>query len=236
MASIEKRSRVGHFVWRAHYRTPAGEQRSKTFDRRRDAERLLATVESDKSAGSFADPARGRVTISDWSTHWLQSQTHLKPSTQERYAGILREHVVPRWGRIKLSELSHGDVQGWISELSKARSPATVRKIHRVLSLVLAMAVRDGRLARNVADGVHLPQVTKGQRQYLTHKEVERLAEACARHGESAPNKHRRLDERYRDDYRLIVLMLAYTGPEVRRTCSTSCSLARLAETTRGHR
>ena len=47
MASIEKRRRQdGRASWRAHYRTPSGEQRNKTFDRKADAERILAGVES----------------------------------------------------------------------------------------------------------------------------------------------------------------------------------------------
>jgi hypothetical protein len=36
---------------------------------------------------------------------------------------------------------------------------ATVRKIHRVLSLVVALAVRDGQLTRNLAPEVNLPRV-----------------------------------------------------------------------------
>lgn len=143
---------------------------------------------------------------------WLDNQTHLKPSTRERYAGIVREHITPRWNRIRLSDVSHGDVQNWATVLAKTLAPASVRKVHRVLSLMLAMAVRDGRLARNVADGVHLPRVVRVERQYLTHDEVDRLAEACARHGQLDVSKYRRATERYRDDYRLIVLMLAYTG------------------------
>jgi hypothetical protein len=43
MASVERRVRSdGHTAWRAHYRTPAGAQRNKTFDRKVDAERFLA--------------------------------------------------------------------------------------------------------------------------------------------------------------------------------------------------
>jgi hypothetical protein len=36
-------------------------------------------------------------------------------------------------------------------------APATVRYAYRVLSLALAAAVRDGRVTRNVAEGVRLP-------------------------------------------------------------------------------
>lgn len=70
--------------------------------------------------------------------------------------------------RVRLSDVSHADVQAWVTALS--RSPATVRKVHRILSLILTMAVKDGRLARNVATGVNLPRVVKAERQYLTTK------------------------------------------------------------------
>jgi hypothetical protein len=151
MASIEKRPRQdGRASWRAHYRTPSGEQRNKTFDRKADAERFLANVESSKNTGSFVDSVLARITVGDWATHWLDNQTHLKPSTHERYAGIIREHIRPKWDRVKLANVSHADVQKWVTALSKTRSPATVRKVHRVLSLILNMAVKDGRLARNV--------------------------------------------------------------------------------------
>src|SRR5512132_1152868 len=52
-----------------------------------------------------------------------------------------------------------GQVRGWVTHLCSQRSPATVRKIHRVLSLILALAVRDGQLTRNLAPEVNLPRV-----------------------------------------------------------------------------
>jgi integrase len=115
-------------------------------------------------------------------------------------------------GKVRLSDVSQADVQAWVTTLSTSRSPATVRKVHRVLSLILTMAVKDGRLARNVATGVNLPRVVKAERQYLTHDEVDNLAQACATFGQETIRKHRRLTERRRDENRLIVLFLAYAG------------------------
>jgi integrase len=140
----------------------------------------------------------------------LVGQAHLKPTTHERYAGILRTHIAPKWGRVKLANVSHADVQIWVSALSETHAPATVHKIHRVLSLVLDMAVRDGRLARNMATGVNLPRAVKYEHRYLTHEEVEDLASACGYPAE--PNKHSSLDTRTNETYRLVVLFLAYTG------------------------
>lgn len=194
MSSIEKRSsRDGHSVWRAHYRTPDGKQRNKSFSRKLDAERFLTRIESAKLAGSFADPALARLTMGEWSARWLAGQGHLKASTRERYAGILRAHVDPRWSKVRLADVRHADVQAWVSELAQRRSASTARKAHRVLSLVLGLAVRDNRLARNAADGVSLPREVQQDRRYLSHSEVRQLAAAAGEHG-------------------LVITFLAYTG------------------------
>jgi integrase len=57
----------------------------------------------------------------------------------------------------------------------------------------LAYAVADDRLAKNPADKISLPRVRQAEKRFLTHQQVAELAEAC-------------------DDYRLVVLFLAYTG------------------------
>jgi integrase len=210
MASIEKRVRDGQTSWRAHYRTPAGAQRNKTFARKIDAERFLAGVESAKVIGTYVDPALARVTVGVWAQRWLDGQAHLKPTTRSRYEGVLRKHIHPKWDGVKLANVSHSDVQAWVSELARGHRPATVHKIHRVLSLVLDMAVKDGRLTRNVANGVNLPRVGRHEHRYLTHEQVDDLATATGY--PSDPSKHSSLDTRTNETYRLVVLFLAYTG------------------------
>src|SRR4029450_10603229 len=94
------------------------------------------------------------------------------------HRGIVEKYVRPRWGDVPLSKLSHADIAAWISSINLA--PASVRYIHRVLFLVLELAVRDGRPARNPAAGVRLPKVAKAEKRFLTHDEVFRLADAAA--------------------------------------------------------
>ncbi len=210
MAHIEKRSRNGNTTWRARYRTPAGVERSKSFTRKVDAERFLASVEHSKATGSYVDPALAKVTVEEWAGRWLAGQAHVKPTTLDRYEGIVRKHVLPTWGRVKLANVSHGEVQTWITELSAHLSAATVQKVHRVFSLILDMAVKDGRLARNVATGVNLPRLVKPEHLYLSHDQVEDLARECG--FPSNPSRHATQDTRSNETYRLVVLFLAYTG------------------------
>jgi len=61
MASIEKRVRNSQATYRVRYRDPAGRQRSKTFDRKGDADRWLTENEAAKLRGGWVDPAAGRV-------------------------------------------------------------------------------------------------------------------------------------------------------------------------------
>jgi site-specific recombinase XerD len=88
--------------------------------------------------------------------------------------------------------VTHAEVQRWLTRLDLA--PARVRKVHRVLSMVLAYAVKDGRLTINPAAGVSLPRVREAEKRFLSHQQVHELADACG------------------GNYRLMVLFLAYTG------------------------
>ena len=74
----------------------------------------------------------------------------LKLSTRQRYAGLLRMQILPVWERVALSGVTHADVGEWACRMSDAGlAPPTVRQAHRAFSLLLALAVRDGRLPRN---------------------------------------------------------------------------------------
>jgi integrase len=96
--------------------------------------------------------------------------------------------------------VNHADVQTWISSLVLA--PATVRYIHRVFSLIMELAVRDGRIQQNPATGVRLPRVSQGDKRFLSPDEVHRLADAAAQY--PIPEVG--------EQYRALILTLAFCG------------------------
>jgi len=97
------------------------------FNRKIDAQNWLDSVTTAMQTGVYVDPNRGKITIGDWSARWLDGQAHLKPSTHERYAGILREHVLPQWSAVQLIDVTHADVQARVSRLAARRSPTVVQ-------------------------------------------------------------------------------------------------------------
>jgi integrase len=180
--------------WRARYRDASGKEHARHFDRKVDGERWLASVRTALARGEWVDPALSQVTVGDWAARWLEDQVQLKPSTRYRYASLLRSQILPVWERVPLSAVAHADVGEWVRRMSQAGlAPSTIRQAHRVFSLLLSLAVRDGRLTRNVTAGVRLPRVGRAEKVFLTHSQVERLAGAAGPHG-------------------LIIRVLAYTG------------------------
>ncbi len=161
----------GSTRYRARYPDAGGRQHEKRFTRKVDARRWLDEATSALVTHTWTAPERGRVTVASWAEQWLAAQTGIKPSTHYRYGSLLRTHIVPAGGQHRLADVSHADVAAWVARLrANGSAPATVRQTHRVFSLLLALAVRDGRIPRNPADRVPLPRVTRGEPRFLSRE------------------------------------------------------------------
>ncbi|HEY9315828.1 site-specific integrase [Williamsia sp.] len=175
MASITPYETAQGKRYRVRYRKPDGRQTDKRgFTTLRAAEGFASRIEVTKADGLYIDPTLGKVTVTDWSKRWLDGKSNLTESTRFRYEGIITNHIEPTFGGNAVSKVRHIDVQEWIS--GQSGSPASVVKNHRVLSQILELAVKDGRLPSNPAKGVSLPKVRPAKRRYLTPSQVEALA------------------------------------------------------------
>jgi len=205
MASIEHRVIGGKDRYLVRYRDPNGVQKAKTFRSETDAKDYFAEVVTDVRRGVYIDPRAGRTTVGEWADRWIKAQSHLKPSTRARYEGLLDNQIRPRWAKVRLHNVDHLDVAGWVSELSTMLSASSVRQAYRVLSLLLETAVRSNKILTNPAAGVKLPKADETSKRYLQLDEVERLADA-------ADEACRRDDDLPVMAGRTIILVLAFTG------------------------
>lgn len=89
--------------------------------------------------------------------------------------------MLPTWADVPLSAVSHADVSAWTAALaSGGLSLSTVRQTHRVLSLVLGLAVRDCRMSQP-SEAAPLPHSRPSGKRFLDSPEVAALADAAAR-------------------------------------------------------
>lgn len=192
MASIDKAPNG----WRARWRTPEGESRSRTFPKKVDAEQWLTHVSHSKLAGIYVDPSAGQVTLSEYATTWLANQVW-RPSTAVRVESILTNHVEPTLGPRRMSSITPSTVEAWVKGLTETLAPGTVRGVYRVLVAVFGAVVRDRVVATSPCTGVKLPRTTSRSVEPLTLESVELLADAVG------------------DRYRPLVLLGAGAGLRV---------------------
>jgi len=176
VASISK---TAQGRWKARYRTPDGQSRSRTFVTKADARRFLDRAGSDMQQGRWVDPSLGRMLLSEWAEIYLQTATELDPNTRFTYRRDLTRNILPRFGSRALSAIRPVDIRLWLAdELRSGIAPSSVHRHFRVLRRVLNVAVATELLQRSPCDGVKAPSVPATEMRFLTAAQVSRLAEA----------------------------------------------------------
>lgn len=99
-----------------------------------------------------------------------------------------------------MNKITYADVVSWINSIKLSAS--SVRHVHRTFSLIMDLAVRDGRIPKNPASGVKLPRLPKSDKRFLTREQVFDLADAAAQH--PMPE--------VAEQYRALILVLAFCG------------------------
>lgn len=194
MGSVSPYDTAAGKRYRVLYRKPDHAQGQKRgFRTKRDADLFLASVEVSKAKGEFVDASAARSTVDVLGVEWLKNQTHLKPSSFRPVEIAWRLYVQPEWGTRAVGDIRHSQVQAWVSSMSADKGATTVLRAYGVLAGVLDVALKDRRISANPARGANLPRKTGKKRVYLSHDQVQLLADNAK-------------------DHSALVLFLAYTG------------------------
>ena len=151
-------------------------------------------VRQEIDRGTAIEPSG--LTVAGWLAEWLRvKQGQVRPRTYESYTGIVRLHLVPTLGPIRLQDLRAPAVQAamqtWQATPRGDRppkkdyappplSPRTVRYCLLVLTMALDQAVKWQLVDRNVAALVDPPAVPDPPRTWWTADEAGRFLAANA--------------------------------------------------------
>lgn len=144
--------------WLAKYLAPDGRERSRTFERKVDAERFLATVEADKLRGTYVDPDAGRDRFKTYAEHWLSVQV-IRGNTTDLYRSRLDNHVLPVLGDRPLAAIKRSNVQGFVKDLEqKGLAASTIEGVYGMVATIFRSAVEDEKLPRTPCRNIALPE------------------------------------------------------------------------------
>jgi integrase len=174
--------------WEARYtvHTASGRKRKSLYGKTRaDVAAKLAKALADRDGGLVFDS--GTLTVGEYLDRWLKDsvQDTVRVTTYERYAEIVKLHIEPVIGRIKLKALTPTHLQGlYRDRLDAGLSPATVNKIHVVLHKALKQAVRWSLIPRNVTEAVTAPRPAPEEVRPLDAGQVTTLLRAAREAGD----------------------------------------------------
>src|SRR5215469_15143851 len=100
-------------------------------------------------------------------------------STQDRYSGVIKNYLIPTFGKKCLRELTPMTLQAYFTGLVSSRLSAESKdKIRDVLSSVLGSAVTYGLLVKNPMESIKLPPDKRGKKRnkpYVTPQHFDEL-------------------------------------------------------------
>jgi integrase len=169
--------------WEARYtaQTADGPKRKVLYGKtRQEVAQKLTKAMADRDGGLVFDHENLRV--EDYLDRWLNGSVrgNVKPITYESYERILRVHVVPTLGRVKLNYLNPLHLQSLYRErLDSGLSSHTVQYVHVVMHRALKQAVRWGLVLRNVSESVDPPRIQRKEMHPLSPVQARTFLEAA---------------------------------------------------------
>jgi integrase len=137
--------------YQASFIGPSGTRQTapQTFRTKTDADRWLATVESDLSRGTWLDEGLGRETFGNYARAWLRDHPKMGPRYRETCERNLRLHLAPLED-VPLRALTPPVVREWHASALRGKGGRTsIQQSYRFLRAVMSTAVRDGAIAKN---------------------------------------------------------------------------------------
>ena len=166
--------------------------KSKRFKRKKDAKEWAAKQEINKNMGIVIDT--GDYKIKEYLNEWIEDhKENLSPTTYDGYKMIIRVHLNPALGQLKLENLRPIHIKSYFRHKKKngradgkkgGLSQKTLLQHYRVLSKALKEAVKMELLKRNPAKAVSSPKPKKKVIQAMNEKQINKLLKVAKNENE----------------------------------------------------
>ena len=129
-------------------------------------ERFAMEFEDKVKNGTYLNGEK--ITFHDFTDHWLQeyASIQLEPTTIDIYKNLLRVHILPAIGHLKLSKIQPNHLNRFYASMLQTRkdgreggySPVTIKRCHAVISSIFSTAVQWNITLANPCERVRPPK------------------------------------------------------------------------------
>lgn len=170
--SIYQDKKTGRWIAQA---TIQGKRMSLYGRTQKEAQAKLRLLLADADKGILPPE---KLTLGEYLKRWLEdvAKPSVRPTTYRSYEQLIRVHISPLLGKVKLGDLQPAHVQKLHATMqAQGRARNTVQRAHRVLHNALNRALAWGYIQRNVCTVVHPPTPERNKLRTLTPEQVKAL-------------------------------------------------------------
>lgn len=138
-------------------------------------QRLLA-----KKAEQLRTPAQSgyKGTVEEWMEEWMEGELlgSVKKSSYQTYLALLRSHIRPRLGRMRLTAVTPSVIQSFVDALERSGlSFSTIKSAYRLLSAAMKGAQEEGLIQKNPCRKIRIQRNMSDEQRVLTRSEQETI-------------------------------------------------------------
>lgn len=162
-------------------------QKSFTGKTQKEVAQKLKAATAAIDEGTYTAPSK--MTVAQWLDIWeTEYLGGVKPRTAEAYQIIIKNHLKPKLGAIRMDALTGHTIQAFYNKLSAASkdqtalSAKTIKNIHGVLHKAMQQAVANGYLRFNPTASCVLPRAEKKEIKPLDEVQISAFLKAIQGH------------------------------------------------------
>jgi integrase len=125
------------------------------------------------------------ATFAEFAESYIAGRMSIRGSTSSAYASIIRKHLIPFFGPMKLQQIRLENVQSFVAHIAADVSTKTLRNTVTLLRVMLfspkgSSARKQGYIHVNPVEGVELPSIDRDQIVPPTVDQVWKLIDSAA--------------------------------------------------------
>ena len=131
------------------------------FRTKAEAEEAAKRIQYELQTGSYVEPTK--MTVEEFLLDYVQNtlKNEVAPNTYEHRLSYVKNHIAPRIGKIKLTDLKPTHIQKLYNELHEQFTPGYVQNVGNLLTKALRQAERWDLIKRNPATLVKKPATSR---------------------------------------------------------------------------
>lgn len=144
-------------------------------------------------------------TLAEWLSCWMENELlgSVKVSSYQTYANIVKKHLLPALGKMKLAAITPGIIHDFVTALENSGlAYNTVKSVYRLLAAAMSGAFEEGLIRKNPCRKIKIQRVEQEEQRVLTRNEQELVKKSSS------------------DANELPTLLSLYTGMRLGEVCA----------------